>query len=419
MVLVIALGSVAALLTPGTPGGATRSDRAGTSNATVMTPERSMLIEQASALMASQAADAPMTPTDRTERTAYGLCNQPRVRDRKGDGVYDITSVRVRSDCWSVWRWDFAFASRQNLLSGYRLFALELDTDMNLSNGCGGTDMLVAFGFGDGNQSRRSTFEVPSCSSSTWRQLPRGAAGDATPDSLSVSFGFKQVVPTGIFRWYAGMYPRGDDAGADFVPDGVWAVAGMPPGRLASSSLTRGDGTATIRWRPPTDDNGLRVNGYRVTYERSSGVGRPTVIDLPQRARKATIRDWELGETYQVTVAATNAFGPGHVRRWEVRAVGSPDRPVDLVVTALSDPTTARLSWTEGATGGTEIVRYTATVTPAGGTPTTITFRRPNAVSRIFTDLELDVEHTFRLVADNGVFQSPPATVTYTPTSPP
>ena len=422
VVFAIALGSVAATLALGAPGGATTPDPADASNGAVMTPERSMLVEQAAALMASQQVDIPnlsVAPTDRADRNTSTLCNQPRLEDPTGDGVHDIASVRIRSDCWNSWRWEFRFASRQNFLSGYRLFALEVDTDMDLSNGCGGTDLLATFGFGTGDQASVATYEIPSCPSSTWRRLSRGVAFGGTREVLTASLSPQRRVPPGAFRWFAGIYPGGDTAGADYVPDRVWAVAAMPPGPLASTSLTRGDGRATIRWQPPTDDNGLRVNGYRVTYRRSDGVGRPTVIDLPRRARTFTIRDVELGETYAVTVAATNAFGPGKARWWEFLAVGTPGRPVDLAVTTLSDPTTARLSWTEGPTGGKEIVRYTATITPAGGAPTTVTFRRPNAVSRIVTDLELGVEHTFRLVADNGLFRSAPATITYTPPAPP
>ncbi len=166
------------------------------------------------------------------------------------------------------------------------------------------------------------------------------------------------------------------------------------PGSPTGVSASAGDTTATVSWTAPAN-GGSPITGYTVTSD-PGGLTATTV-----GATSATVNGLTDGTTYTFTVVATNGVGDS--------APSAPSNPVTPAaptvpsaptsVTATAGNAQANVSWTAPTSnGGSPILSYTVTSTPAGGTASTL-----GATSTTVTGLTNGTVYTFTVVATNAV----------------
>ncbi len=186
-------------------------------------------------------------------------------------------------------------------------------------------------------------------------------------------------------------------SGPASAPSASVTVTGVPdPPTLVR--VVAYQGLADVTWTVPTDDGGSPVTNVTATADP----GGLSCSAPPERARTCTIEGLTIGQTYTVSLTATNAIGdsapsaPSAPFLEEQR----PDPPTDVV--AVPGNGQATVSWTAPAsTGGGPIIGYTATSTPGGFTCSTT-----GATSCIVTGLVNGTAYTFSVVAENALTTS-------------
>jgi hypothetical protein len=82
------------------------------------------------------------------------------------------------------------------------------------------------------------------------------------------------------------------------------------PSRTTGVRATLDNGTITLSWHPPLNDNGAPVTGYVVQSLVDGQIGRSANVGSAVHSK--SISGLTTGATYSFTVAAINARGVGH-----------------------------------------------------------------------------------------------------------
>jgi hypothetical protein len=176
-----------------------------------------------------------------------------------------------------------------------------------------------------------------------------------------------------------------------------------PPGAPTGVKATAGNASATVSWTAPST-GGSPITGYTVTPYIGT-TPQPTV-SAAASATSANVTGLANGTAYTFTVTATNAIGVGLASAPSAAVTPAPPSvpgsPTN--VTATAGNTSATVSWTAPADGGSALTKYT--VTPYIGStpqPTTTVSGAPPATSTIVTGLTNATAYTFTVSASNAI----------------
>jgi hypothetical protein len=185
------------------------------------------LIVAASALAATDAASTPASPC-----FGYGYA------DARGDASLDAVRYGLEYNCHSD-RWT-AWVQTASQLPAGRLgrFELDLDTDWNLSSGCGGVDWQIDAAYIPtiGNVGARAVHFTSGCSRPATETLPMQAIADQGRGTSTVEVSFDGGPLTFDrargFRWWARLVDAASGS-TDRMPDGTATHAYVPTGSTA------------------------------------------------------------------------------------------------------------------------------------------------------------------------------------------
>ncbi len=131
-----------------------------------------------------------------------------------------------------------------------------------------------------------------------------------------------------------------NDVGTSVNADPVRATPARPPGPVAHAEIAIGAESLLVAWQPPTDDGGLPVRSYTLTWVAPDGAA--TAIETTHTSH--TIEGLVGGGAYTVTILANNETGPSQT---PLSAQATPhhatatEGPATTVTTALAPPSAA------------------------------------------------------------------------------
>ena len=96
-----------------------------------------------------------------------------------------------------------------------------------------------------------------------------------------------------------------NEVGTSVTADPVRATPARPPGPLAYAEIAIGHESLLVSWQPPTDDGGLPVVSYTLTWVAPDG----TVTSVDTTHTSHTIEDLIGGAGYTITILANNEAG--------------------------------------------------------------------------------------------------------------
>lgn len=173
-------------------------------------------------------------------------------------------------------------------------------------------------------------------------------------------------------------------------------TAATPAGPASSPTgvvATRGDGSATVDWVPPTFDGGAPVTAYDVTASPGGAS-----IRVGAEKTSATLTGLTNGTSYTLSVAAVNSAGPSPVATsGSVVPAGVPSVPASVYASAQG--TSARVWWSDAEANGAPLTAYEITVSPGGRTLTV----PGTQTSAVFDGLTYGQGYTFSVSATNEV----------------
>ena len=350
--------------------------------------------------------DAPSARVAGTDRDVRGdrRCDQPVEKDPAGDAPIDIVSVQWRSNCTN-WMALFTFASPPEMWRT-RFTAVELDTDMDLRNGCNGTDLLVL----TGPTLATVMYGVRSCEQSGLQELDYSQA-QVRGSTLRMWPTARVMEGVRHFRWFAYTIRNpGGQGNIDAVPDSVWREAATPPDPPVSLIVTHAPRGLRMSWTRPWVDGGREVTSYTVRYRPSGGTWQGP-IGVRGSQRRAGIDGLQPGRMYVVEVTARTAMGRSEPITRSVQVLDRPASPAGLSTIVGADR--VRLMWERpGAGGGRAVTGYEVTVDPADGDPWIVDREYPLLDQEVVAGLEPGGTYRLSVRATNGRLWSTPATVT-------
>ena len=175
---------------------------------------------------------------------------------------------------------------------------------------------------------------------------------------------------------------------------------------LAPTSVTitnKGDRTLTVSWKPPANNGGSAITGYKVQWKEEDDTGWtfPTT-DKAAVDRQHVITELTNGEEYTVQVFAKNSNGYS-TEHGQVTGIPSkkPDAPTDVKVSSHGDGW-LEVTWTEPVDKGglptTYIVQW-----KWGANDFSETSQEPSAISpQEISNLQNGTLYTVRVLAENA-----------------
>lgn len=175
-------------------------------------------------------------------------------------------------------------------------------------------------------------------------------------------------------------------------------IAPGSPLAPATASVRPGNGSATLKWTPPTSDNSWPVSAYVVTPYIGVTAQPSTTFNTP--ALTGTVTGLTNGTPYTFRVAAVNQYGAGLQAVTGSIVVGSPNSPP--TASAVPGVASATVKWTVPADNGSPITGYV--VTPyLGATAQAPRVFNSTATQQVVTGLTSGAQYTFRVAAVNAV----------------
>jgi predicted RNA-binding protein with TRAM domain len=149
--------------------------------------------------------------------------------------------------------------------------------------------------------------------------------------------------------------------GSSVASSEVFAIpAATVPGPPRNLTATPADVSAVVTWLAPTDPGGSNITSYKVTAADSTLASRGgQTCSWTSGALSCTTTGLTNGDSYTFTATATNSLGTGVASSASsaiLPAVTAPAAPTGLKATPGN--TTAALSWTAPANGGSAITGY-------------------------------------------------------------
>ena len=205
-----------------------------------------------------------------------------------------------------------------------------------------------------------------------------------------------------------------------------------PPGPVLEPASVGSLTAIDLSWKPPADDGGRPITGYRVEYKLSSAADWLTEPRLTSRRTTATVPDLVTGEAYDFRIVALSSAGVGAASATAgTDASGSADAtdstdtidgptlagvivdetpPAPARVKAVPGDRTVTVSWQASEVGPeSPIEAYTVTGVPSGTCATA-------KLTCTVTGLANGVTYSFTVTAANASVTGPPSKrVTATP----
>ena len=183
-----------------------------------------------------------------------------------------------------------------------------------------------------------------------------------------------------------------------------------PPAAPTGVTATVASESSTVSWTAPAN-GGSAITGYTVTPYIGTTAQPATVITGNPPATSKVITGLANGTTYSFKITATNAVGtgpPSAASNLVTPTSASVPAGPTSVSASVAGTTSALVSWTAPADGGSAITSYT--ITPYIGitaqTPTVIT-GNPPATSTVITGLATGTTYLFLVAATNAVGSGP------------
>ena len=175
---------------------------------------------------------------------------------------------------------------------------------------------------------------------------------------------------------------------------------GTPPGAPRDVTTARGDARIEASWQPPSNDGGLGVTAYTITWISSTGAtGTVETGDV-----RHTLQNLLNGASYTITVTASNDAGTSPASG---TASATPAAAPSAPATVTVDRGDGRvdLTWQPPTSdGGRPVLSYTVTWTAPDGTTDSADTTQ---TSHTFEGLGNGTTYTFIVTADNEVATSP------------
>ena len=351
-------------------------------------------------------------PGRASKPSVSGTCDQRELKDRSGDGSIDIVSMKVFSNC-ATWAFDLETTTTIRP-AALDVWFVQFDLDFDNSTGCGGTDRFIAvYGTTDGRLGSE-VIDALGCTRDTWSSDNAVPTLHQSGTVVRVAArAFSPGMETGPFRWYVDTHPSDAHGTIDFAPNKQWRVAVVPPWPPTLRFPSVVDGNVMLEWTAPHRTGGSPIRRYLTRWKRvrtRAWTDGPTF--RPDRTT-GVIRGLELGQSYEIQVAAMNSLGaPAWSRSRVVLVSLPPSAPVGLTATPGDGEVT--LTWSKPvSTGGLRLDHYNIQIREGTGEWTRV--RRPVhgvTTSRI-TGLTNGSTYTVEVTAVHARGTSEPASVTF------
>jgi predicted phage tail protein len=189
------------------------------------------------------------------------------------------------------------------------------------------------------------------------------------------------------------------------------------PAAPTITTVTPGNGWATVTFTPPVDDGGKPIINYMVQYSITGGTTWATFSRPASTAPSVTVTGLTRGVAHRFRVVAVNGLGAGafSAASGAVVPASPPGLPRGLAVAGGNAQAT--LSWQPPLTnGGSPVTRYVVRYSVNGGASwSTYPHASSAATSITVTGLGNGVRHIFQVAAAHdagtGLFTAPSAAV--------
>ena len=198
--------------------------------------------------------------------------------------------------------------------------------------------------------------------------------------------------------------------GAASTPSPAVTPATVPDAPTGVGAIA-GDRSVSVTWSPPGFDGGSAVTGYTATATDQTNPGNPQeTCQGTDPSDQCTVSGLTNGDSYVVTVTATNAVGTGSAASSApVVPAAVPGRPSG--VTAAPGDASALVSWTAPSSNGSTITGYTVTAadqTNSSNGSQTCQGSDPSDSCTV-SGLTNGDSYTFTVTATNGAGSSAPS----------
>ena len=192
---------------------------------------------------------------------------------------------------------------------------------------------------------------------------------------------------------------------------------GTEPSAVRNAAVTSdGNGELDVSWDAPDDHGGYSTLTYVVERRKAAGNRSWSDAGVTISGTTATITGLDVGEGYEVRVAATNSAGTGPYEELSGTPEGSlPGAPGNLTVTAGNK--SLSLSWNASDNGGYSSLSYVVEYRTGSDEWRVFGESTSNSAdtNTTITGLVNDVEYDVRVAAINIKGRGPDATATGTP----